>query len=157
MRPENASPENPSPADGKDGPGKDEGRLKSRGRKIAIGLIISLSAVMFGYSIKEITSVDIETIVIEYSIGMDKFIAQSILIAVLPLMAILGAVITRVLIKRFKRLSGIYVFTIVNVGAIALVNINTFYTLIIGRGLEGVCIGFYSAIAPIYLKEIAPK
>lgn len=59
--------------------------------------------------------------------------------------------------KRFRRLSGIYVFTIVNCGAIGLVNVNTFLTLILGRLLEGVCIGFYTAIAPIYLKEIAPR
>ena len=38
-------------------------RLKSKGRKIVIGLIISLSAVMFGYSVKEITSVDIDVLV----------------------------------------------------------------------------------------------
>ena len=131
--------------------------MKSKARKIIIGLIISLSAVMFGYSIKEITSIPIDDLVRIYGITIDKFIAQSMLIGILPISAILGAVITRVLIKHFRRLSGIYVFTIVNVGAIVLVNITTFYTLMLGRGLEGVCIGFYSAIAPIYLKEIAPK
>ena len=110
-------------------------RLKSKGRKIVIGLIISLSALMFGYSIKEITSVDIEVLVVVYSISMDKFIAQAILIAILPLASILGAIITRALLKRFKRLSGIYVFTVVNCLAIALVNINTFYTLLLGRFL----------------------
>ncbi|MCB0368668.1 MAG: MFS transporter [Bdellovibrionales bacterium] len=112
---------------------------------------------MFGYSIKEITSVAIEDLVLNYNITMDKFIAQSILIGILPLASIIGAIITRVLIKKFKRLSGIYVFTIFNVGAIVLVNITTFYTLLIGRFIEGICVGFYSAIAPIYLKEIAPK
>ena len=52
---------------------------------------------------------------------------------------------------------GIYVFTIVNVGAIILVNITNFYALLIGRMIEGICVGFYSAIAPMYLREIAPK
>ena len=98
-----------------------------------IGLIISLSAVMFGYSIKEITSVKIDTLVSIYSITIDKFIAQSILIGILPLAAIIGAIITRSFIKQFKRLTGIYVFTFVNIGAIVLVNVTTFYTLIIGR------------------------
>lgn len=88
---------------------------------------------MFGYSIKEITSVPIEDLVIVYNISLDKFVAQSILIGILPFAAILGAIITRVLIRRFRRLSGIYVFTIVNVAAIGLVNINLFYTLLIGR------------------------
>lgn len=83
---------------------------------------------------------------------MDKFIAQAILIGILPMASIIGAIITRVLLKKFKRLSGIYVFTIVNCAAIALVNINTFYTLLLGRFMEGICVGFYSAIAPIYLR-----
>jgi MFS family permease len=112
---------------------------------------------MFGYSIKEITSVKIDVLVSVYGITMDKFIAQSILIGILPIAAIIGSVITRVLIRKFRRLSGIYVFTFVNVGAIVLVNITTFYTLLLGRFIEGICIGFYSAIAPVYLKEIAPK
>ncbi len=41
-------------------------RLKSKTRKIIIGLIISLSALMFGYSLKEITSVPIATLVHEF-------------------------------------------------------------------------------------------
>lgn len=79
------------------------------------------------------------------------------LIGILPLAAVIGAIITKVLMKRFRRLSGIYIFTLVNVIAIVLVNINLFLTLCLGRLLEGVCIGFYSAIAPIYLREIAPR
>ena len=66
---------------------------------------------------------------------MDKFIAQAILIGILPIASIIGAIITRALLKKFKRLSGIYVFTIVNCVAIGLVNVNTFYTLLIGRFL----------------------
>jgi len=116
-----------------------------------------MSALIFGYSIKEITSVPIETLVIVYNISLDKFVAQAILIGILPLTAIIGAVITRIFLKKLKRLSGIYIFALINVGAIVLVNINMFYILIIGRAIEGVCVGFYAAIAPIYLKEIAPK
>ena len=45
---ERESQENNRPEDS----GGTESRLKSKGRKIIIGLIISLSAVMFGYSVK---------------------------------------------------------------------------------------------------------
>ena len=48
-------------------------------------------------------------------------------------------------------------FALVNCGAIGIVNVNNFGALIAGRFLEGICVGFYSAIAPIYLREIAPK
>ena len=43
--------------------GEEKERLKNRGRKIMIGLIISLNAVMFGYSLKEITSVELDRLV----------------------------------------------------------------------------------------------
>lgn len=52
---------NPQPPED---PGPEKVRVKSKARKIAIGLIISMSALIFGYSIKEITSVPIETLVI---------------------------------------------------------------------------------------------
>lgn len=112
---------------------------------------------MFGYSLKEITSIPIEILVEEYHITIAKSAAQSILIGVLPIGAILGVVITKFLITKYRRLTGIYIFTIVNVGAIVMVNINVFGILVAGRFIEGICIGYYTTIAPIYLKEIAPK
>jgi predicted MFS family arabinose efflux permease len=127
-------------------------RLKSTLREIVVGFIISLSAVMFGYSLKEITSVPIATILQEYSITVSKFAAQSILIGILPFGAILGVVITKLLITRYRRLTGIYIFTFVNIGAMVLVNITNFGTLIAGRFVEGICVGYYTTIAPIYLK-----
>ncbi len=83
---------------------------------------------------------------------MSSFAAQSILIGLMPLGAIIGAFVTKFLIKRHRRLTGIYIFTLVNVGAIVLVNITTFATLIAGRLIEGICVGYYTTIAPIYLK-----
>lgn len=112
---------------------------------------------MFGYSLKEITSIPIETLLVEYNISIAKSAAQSILIGVLPIGAILGVIVTKFLISQYKRLTGIYIFTVVNVGAIVMVNINIFGVLVAGRFIEGICVGYYTTIAPIYLKEIAPK
>jgi MFS family permease len=126
------------------------------GRKIGIGLIISLSAFMFGYCIMEITVIPISEIAVYYNITINQDVALSILIGILPLTAILGAISANLMMKKFRRLSGIYIFTIINCVAIGLVNINMFSTLLVGRGLEGICIGFYSALGPIYLREIAP-
>jgi MFS family permease len=83
--------------------------------------------------------------------------AQSILIGILPLGSVFGAILTKPLIKKYKRLTGIYIFTIFNMIAVVLINITIFGTLLAGRFLEGICVGYYSAIAPIYLREIAPK
>jgi len=78
--------------------------------------------------------VPIKKIVQEYDItSMDSFSAQSLLIGILPIGAIIGAVITKFMIKRYRRLSGMYIFTLINIGAIVLVNITTFGTLIAGR------------------------
>lgn len=132
-------------------------RLKSTLRKIFIGLIISLSAIIFGCSLKEITSVPITVIIQKYGITISNFAAQSILIGILPLGGIFGAVITKFMIPRSRRLTGIYIFTFINIGAIILVNITNFGILIAGRFIEGICVGYYTTIAPIYLKEIAPK
>jgi len=78
--------------------------------------------------------VPIKKIVQEYDItSMDSFSAQSLLIGILPIGAIIGAIITNLMIKRYRRLSGMYIFTLINIGAIVMVNITTFGTLIAGR------------------------
>ena len=46
--------------------------------------------------------------------------------------------------------------SIINLCELALVQINTFPTLVIGRIILGLCCGIYTAIAPQYIKEIAP-
>lgn len=113
---------------------------------------------MLGYSMKEITSVPKETLVEKYHITeMGAFEVQSLLIGILPVGSVVGVILSVNLIKKFRRLTGIYIFTIVNIGAVILINQLYFTTLVIGRFIEGICIGFYAYIAPAYLKEIAPK
>jgi MFS family permease len=123
-----------------------------------IGLIITISALICGYALKDMTSVPIKKIVQEYKItSLDPSTAQSILIGILPIGSILGSILTKYLIKRYRRLTGIYIFTVVNILGVILININSFASLIVGRFIEGVCVGYYSAISPMYLREIAPK
>jgi MFS family permease len=122
-----------------------------------MGFILSLSAVIYGYSLKEITSVPISALVSRYSISMNSSAAQSILIGILPLGSLFGDFITHFMLRKTQRLFGIYVFTLLNLAAVILININSFGTLIAGRFLEGICVGYYTLLAPIYLREIAPK
>lgn len=44
--------------------------VKNRTRIVAIALSVSLSAIMFGYSLKEITSIPIETIMSNYNVSI---------------------------------------------------------------------------------------
>jgi hypothetical protein len=101
--------------------------VKSEARIYFIGLIITLSAIALGYSVKEITSIPIAKIILEYDIKIAKSAAQSILIGILPIGAIFGVIITKFMLKSTRRLFGMYLFAIVNVGAIVLVNITNIF------------------------------
>ena len=79
------------------------------------------------------TAVPIETVMKEYSITMSEPAAQSILIGILPFGSMFGSLITQFMFKCTRRLTGIYIFTLVNVGAVVLINITMFATLVVGR------------------------
>jgi MFS transporter, SP family, galactose:H+ symporter len=101
--------------------------------------------------------VAIETLSFEYNIALPSSGATSLLIGIMPAGAVLGVLASIQSIHRFRRVTGIYIATLVNVVAIIMVNMNNFPLLVAGRFIEGVCIGVYAYIAPIYLREIAPK
>ena len=105
----------------------------------------------------EITSIPIDTLINEYSITMSKSGTQSLLIGILPLGSVFASFFTTFFIHHFTRRRAIYIFAAINCGAVVIDNITIFGVLLLGRFMEGVCVGIYSAIAPIYLKEIAPK
>ena len=94
----------------------------------------------------------------EYNVTIDSFAALSVLIGIMPVGAVFGVLITVKMIRcNCRRVLGVYIFTGVNCLAAVFININQFPSLIVGRFVEGICIGFYAGIAPIYLREIAPK
>ena len=87
----------------------------------------------------------------EYDIIIGESGALSILIGLVPFGCVFGCIITNKLVfPNTQRLTGIYIFTIFSLIAIGLVNITTFPTLVVGRFIEGVCVGFYTSLAPIY-------
>jgi SP family galactose:H+ symporter-like MFS transporter len=131
--------------------------VKDRPRIIFIALCASLSAIMFGYSLKEITSINVETIIVNYGISIDKHLLQGMLIAVMPFGGLFGSLLAKTCISLITRLRGMHATLPVLVLSILIVQVTTPVTLFLGRFLEGVCIGYYVSIAPIYLKEISPK
>jgi SP family galactose:H+ symporter-like MFS transporter len=126
-------------------------------RVLSIALAASLSAIMFGYSLKEITSVPIDTISSNYGISLDRNLLQGLLIAIMPFGGLFGSLIAKSFLKHITRLAGMHLALPFLVLSIFIVQITTPTTLFVGRFLEGVCIGYYVSIAPIYLKEISPK
>lgn len=133
------------------------GRVKDRSRIIVIGLVTSLSAIMFGYSLKEITSIPSDTIVTNYEIHMNANLLQGLLIAIMPFGALFGSLVAKTYLDQITRLRGIHATLPVLCLSILIVQIGNPITLFVGRFMEGICIGYYVSIAPIYLKEITPK
>lgn len=132
-------------------------RVKDRARIIAIGLAASLSAIMFGYSLKEITSIPSDTIVANYEVRMNANLLQGLLIAIMPFGALFGSLVAKAYLGRITRLRGIHAVLPVLCVSILIVQVGNPITLFVGRFMEGFCIGYYVSIAPIYLKEITPK
>lgn len=132
-------------------------RVKDRSRIIAIGLVVSLSAIMFGYSLKEITSIPSDTIAANYDVRMNANLLQGLLIAIMPFGALFGSLVAKTCLDQITRLRGIHAALPVLCVSILIVQISNPITLFVGRFMEGFCIGYYVSIAPIYLKEIAPK
>jgi hypothetical protein len=88
---------------------------------VFMGLIISLSAIMYGYGLKSITSIPIARIALEYGIGFDLFMAQGILIGIMPFGAMFGSLFTKLLIKNYRRVTGIYVFGVLTIISIVII------------------------------------
>lgn len=131
--------------------------MKDRTRVIAIGLVASLSAIMFGYSLKEITSISSDTIATNYEVHMNPNLLQGILIAIMPFGALFGSLTAKTFLNQITRLRGIHTILPILCISILVVQIGNPITLFVGRFMEGFCIGYYVSIAPIYLKEITPK
>jgi MFS family permease len=112
---------------------------------------------MFGYSLKEITSIPVDTIISNYGIALDRNLLQGLLIAIMPFGGLFGSLLAKSFLTQVTRLRGMHLALPVLLLSIAIVQITTPATLFIGRFLEGVCVGYYVSIAPIYLKEISPK
>lgn len=92
-----------------------------------------------------------------YRIELSKSLTTSITIGIVPIAAFFGAIVAHFALKCMNRRTGFYIAAVINLIAIILVNITYFSLLIVGRWIEGMCVGFYVAVAPIYLREVAPK
>lgn len=114
---------------------QEEGVLRNKWRIISIALSASLSAIMFGYSLKEITSIPVNTIATNYGIAMNPHLLQGLLIAIMPFGGLFGSLLAKTLITHITRLAGMHLALPVLVISILIVQITTPMTLFIGRFL----------------------
>lgn len=122
-----------------------------------MGFVVSLSAVMFGYGLTEISTIPIHILIEKYDIPIKPSVAQALLIGIMPFGGIFGAILFTFVLEHLRRRTAIFFIAFWMMVSIVLVEIRTVETLFIGRFLEGVCIGLYVSIGPIYLREIVAR
>lgn len=74
-----------------------------------------------------------------------------------PVGAGVGAIFSSILLKKFSLKSVFLITNIVSVIAISTIQVKTLYTLLAGRIIQGVCVGLYSAITPLYINQMLPQ
>jgi MFS family permease len=119
----------------------------------------ALGSFYFGYAIAYFSSIDFDAIIKIYGISWSKTTAQGLLTGCIPIGGGIGALASNILIKKFSRRYFIhlyrqYLFVVNGIAFVAglLVYIQNPYILFIIRIIQGLCVGFYSAIVPVIIK-----
>jgi predicted MFS family arabinose efflux permease len=127
-------------------------RYKSVCQQVTMGLIVSMSAVVFGYGLTEISTIPILTLTNEYDIKMKASVAQGLLIGIMPAGGTVGALLNKLVLMHLRRRSSIFMICILMTISMGIIQIPISYCLFIGRFIEGIAIGFYVSIGAIYLR-----
>lgn len=90
---------------------------------------------MFGYSLKEITSIPLDTIVANYDINMDPNLLQGLLIAIMPFGGLFGSLLAKSFLRQITRIKGMHIALPILILSILIVQITTPVTLFLGRFL----------------------
>ena len=73
-----------------------------------MGFIISISAIMFGYGLTEISTIPITTLVEEYHITFSPSLAQGLLIGLMPFGGIFGAILYKYILAYLRRRTSLF-------------------------------------------------
>lgn len=74
----------------------------------------------------------------------------------IPVGAAVGAVFSFIYIKKVSPKTAFLITNAISILAIATIQIKTLYTLLAGRIIQGICVGLYSTITPIYINQMLP-
>ena len=120
---------------------------------------ICLSPFYFGYTIQYLGTFEFKTIAEIFNINIEINLAQGLLNGIVPIGAAIQALISFLMLKYFSRRWLISYFrkSLLVVNAIALIFggllfVRTQFTLFIARFMQGLCVGFYSTLAPLIIK-----
>lgn len=125
---------------------------------------IAIASFYFGYSLVYLAAIKIATINRIYHSDLDEDISSGILNGSIPLGALFGALSCSFLLALLSRRYLMHPISrqcllAVNGAALTLgilIFIQNYYLLLVVRVLQGCCVGLYSAIIPLIIKELAP-
>jgi predicted MFS family arabinose efflux permease len=83
---------------------------------------------------------------------MDIQLLQGLLIGIMPFGGLFGSLTANYFTKKVTRRTGMNFMLPILILSIVLVQITKPLTLFLGRFFEGLSVGYYVSIAPIYLK-----
>lgn len=87
---------------------------------------------------------------------MSPNVAKGILTGCIPIGAGIGALIARKLIHVFSRRKFVLLINLIALIAGCVLYINNIIVLICMRIIQGICVGLYTSIVPMYITEISP-
>jgi MFS family permease len=119
-------------------------------------LIICLSGVNFGYALTAVSVVNFAQLMDVYDIRISTPAAHAILIGIMPVGGIFGAAFSKIFLKSSSRKHSVYIMLGILWVGLGLMLVHNMYTIIVGRFIEGIAIGLYVSVSPIYLQEITP-
>lgn len=82
---------------------------------------------------------------------MSPDIAKGILTACILVGAVIGGIISKKLIGIFSRRNFVLFINLIAVIAGCILYVNNFIVLICMRIIQGVCVGMYTAVIPLYI------
>lgn len=133
--------------------GLDVSRRRARRNVVLTAAIAGLGGLLFGYDTGVIAGA---LLFIKDDFGLGSF-AQGLVVAAVPIGAVLGAGIAGPAADRYGRRSMILLAAAVFIaGALASAAAPGVEVLVIARVVIGVAIGLASAAAPVYISEVAP-
>ena len=87
---------------------------------------------------------------------MDEDVAEGLLQGCIPIGGGIGAVLSFLLLKHFSRRQSLLVVNGIALVVGFLIFIPNQLILFVARFIQGMCVGAYSAITPLIIKEFAP-
>ena len=127
-------------------------RYKSFCQLLTMSFVLSISSLIFGYSLTEISTIPMTDLQGPFNINFDLLKAQGYLTGTMPVGGIFGGFANGIILKLFSRRNAHFVVAIVCIIGTIFTEIPNLPCLFIGRFIIGIACGVYTAIAPVYIK-----